>query len=204
MNGHVTPWLEAYHDGELRGRRLRQVENHLPHCAACRAELDALRALTSLLQAPLPAKGRLPPQRFVSQVELRLSRRPVDPAWKRALEAGWRSIPAGLLTAWAFVHTLFFVSGVALRAARLSALGNLLPGLLPASRPGPSLLEILASPLASPGDVARFLLRLLGHGGPLGWPATLNFVSLAVIGLLYWGWLAGWWARRRHKMIPGR
>ena len=146
MNGHVTPWLEAYHDGELQGRRLRQVEAHLVHCAACRAELDGLRALTSLLQESPSAEGLLPPQRFVSQVGLRLPRRPVAPAWKRTLEAGWRLIPAGLLTAWVFVHTLFFVAGVALRAARLSAAGNLLLGLLPASRPGPSLFEILGSP----------------------------------------------------------
>jgi len=26
MIDHVTTWLEAYHDGELRGHRLHQVE----------------------------------------------------------------------------------------------------------------------------------------------------------------------------------
>ena len=55
MNEHVTPWLGAYHDGELRGRRLQQVETHLAHCAACRAELEELRALSALLQeSPVP------------------------------------------------------------------------------------------------------------------------------------------------------
>lgn len=200
MNGHITSWLEAYHDGELHGRRLRQVEGHLAHCAACRAELESLRTLTSWLREAPPAERLLPPQRFVSQVGLRLPRRPVEPAWKRALEAGWRLIPAGLLGAWAFVHTLFLISGAALGALRLGALGDALMGLLPASQPGLSLLEILGSPLESLNDVARFLLRLLGNGGPLGWPVTLNLALLVVIGLLYWSWLASWWARRqRHS-----
>jgi len=50
MNEHVTEWIGAYHDGELRGARLLQVESHLLDCAACQAELDALSALSTLLQ----------------------------------------------------------------------------------------------------------------------------------------------------------
>ena len=53
MNEHVTAWLGAYHDGELRGRRLRQVETHLAHCATCRAELERLRALTAICRRAL-------------------------------------------------------------------------------------------------------------------------------------------------------
>jgi hypothetical protein len=31
----------------------------------------------------------------------------------------------------------------------------------------------------------------------------LNLVSLVVIGLLYWSWLASWWARLQHRSENG-
>ena len=90
MNEHVTPWLAAYHDGELKGRRLRQVEDHLAHCTACSAELDQLQMLRELLQENPVAAGLLPTDRFVAQVGLRIPRHPEKPAWQRVLETGWR------------------------------------------------------------------------------------------------------------------
>ena len=87
MNQHVTPWLGAYHDGELKGLRLRQVEAHLAQCAACRVDLEKLQALGALLQESPAATGLMPPDRFVAQVGLRLPRRPTQPAWQRALES---------------------------------------------------------------------------------------------------------------------
>ena len=133
MNEHVTPWMGAYHDGELHGRCLQQVEAHLAHCATCRAELEGLQAMSALLQESPAVEGFTPPERFVAQVGLRLPRRPAEPAWKRALETGWRLIPLGLLGAWAFVQAVFFVSGVVLRALRMGLGGDLLAGLLSAS-----------------------------------------------------------------------
>ncbi|MCP4519386.1 MAG: hypothetical protein GY824_29670, partial [Delftia sp.] len=97
MSEHVMAWLQAYHDGELASRRLRKVEAHLAGCATCRAELDELRSLTALLGQSPGASVLTPPARFVAQVGLRLSRRPERPAWQRALETGWRWVPAGLL-----------------------------------------------------------------------------------------------------------
>ncbi len=204
MNEHVIPWLNAYHDGELHGRRLRQVQVHLEHCAACRAELEELQALTTLLQeSPVP-EGALPPERFVTQVGLRLPRRPTQPAWKRALEAGWRLVPAGLLGAWAFVQAVFIVSGVALRALQMGLGSDAAAELLPASQPAPSLTELLSLSSASLSDLGQTALRLLANGGPLGWGVTLNLVALAVIGLLYWSWLASWWAHRQHRTLATR
>ena len=81
MNRHVTAWLGAYHDGELKGPRLRPVETHLAHCEPCRAELDRLRALAHLLQASPPAGELTPPERFVVRVRLRLPPRPARTAW---------------------------------------------------------------------------------------------------------------------------
>ena len=50
MSDHVIEWLNAYLDGELKGRRLYHVEEHLAYCEACRTELDSLQDLSALLQ----------------------------------------------------------------------------------------------------------------------------------------------------------
>lgn len=199
MNKHVTAWLEAYHDGELKGLRLRQVEAHLADCAMCRAELEQLQALTTLLQESPAAESLMLPEQFVAQVGLRLPRRPTQPAWKRTLEFGWRLAPVGLLGAWAFVQTVFTVTGMVRGALWMGLGGETAAKWLPASQPGLSLTELLDSSVANLGDVGGIALRLLGDGGPLGWGAMLNLVSLVVIGLLYWSWLASWWARRQRQ-----
>ena len=201
MTEHVTTWLGAYHDGELQGRRLRQVEAHLAQCAACRAELQSLQALGTLLQESPASEGLTPPERFVAQVGLRLPRRPERPAWQRALEIGWQLTPLGLLGAWAFVQAVFVVAGVMLVALRMGLGGEMVAGLLPVSQQGLPLSEISSLSVASLGDIGRIMLRVLGNGGPLGWGVTLNLASLAVIGLLYWSWLASWWARRQHHQL---
>jgi hypothetical protein len=201
MTEHVTTWLGAYHDGELRGLRLRQVENHLAQCATCRAELERLRALAALLQESPAAENLTPPERFVAQVGLRLPHRPERSVWQRALEIGWQLAPLGLLGTWVFVQAAFAVAGAVLVALRMGLGGDVVAGLLPASQQGPSLGEIFSLSGASLGDVGRIILRLLGNGGPLGWGVTLNLVSLFVIGLLYWSWLASWWARRQHRQL---
>ncbi len=71
---HVTELLNAYHDGELRGRKLDQVASHLAHCPECQQALAELDALSALLQSdPLPQISTTPEQ-FVAQVGLRLPR----------------------------------------------------------------------------------------------------------------------------------
>jgi predicted anti-sigma-YlaC factor YlaD len=201
MTEHVTAWLGAYHDDELRGRRLRQVEAHLAHCAKCRADLESLRALGTLLQESPAADDLTPPERFVAQVGLRLPRRPERSAWQRGLEIGWQLVPLGLLGTWAFVQAVFVVAGVMLAALRMGLGGDVVAGLLPASQPETWLTEAFNLSGASLNDVSRMMLQLLSHRGPLGWGITLNLVSLVVIGLLYWSWLASWWARRQHRQL---
>ncbi len=205
MTEHMTPWLGAYLDGELRGRRLRQIETHLAHCATCRAELERLRTLAALLQES-PAAGDLtPPERFVAHVGLRLPRRPEQPAWHRALEIGWRLAPLGLLGAWAFIQAAFVVAGVVLAALRMGLGGDVAAWLLPASQQEPWLADVLNLSGAGLNDLGWVVLQLLSDGGPLGWGVTLNLGSLVVIGLLYWSWLASWWVRRRARtQIPGQ
>ena len=200
MTKHVTTWLGAYHDGELRGLRLRQVETHLTHCATCRAELERLQALTALLLESPAAEILTPPERFMAQVGLRLPRRPVKPAWQRALEIGWQLTPVGLLGAWTFVQALFIVAGVVLVALRMGLGGDMVAWLQPTSQQEPWLIEVLSLSGANLGDVGR-MMELWRGVELLGWGVTLNLVSLAVIGLLYWSWLASWWARRQHRQL---
>ena len=70
MSNHVTEWLSAYLDGELKGRQLQQVEEHLAECEACQAELDSLQGLSGLLH-------EVPVRRVHSQRTFRL---PGEPA----------------------------------------------------------------------------------------------------------------------------
>lgn len=201
MNEHVTDWLGPYYDGELSGLRLRRVEAHLAECAVCRAELDKLRGLTALLQESPAAEVITPPERFVAQVGLRLPRRPEQTGTQRALEIGWRMLPAGLLGAWAFIQTIFIVGGLVFSGLRLGLGGDLAPWALAPSGGGWWLTELLS--LSDPGlnDIGRVAAQMLGNGGPLGWGITLNVVLLVVIGALYWSWLATWWVRRQRPKL---
>jgi len=198
MTDHVTTWLEAYHDGELRGRRLRQVETHLARCETCRQELRRLEGLTALLRsAPAPV-GLMSADRFVYAMGLRLPRRPERPAWQRALKVGWQLTPLGLLGAWVFAKTALVVTWMLVVARRLGLGGDLIASLLPASHGVPWLGELLSLSGAGLSDVVPTAWRILSSGGPLGWGVTLTLVALAVIGLLYWSWLASWWVGRQR------
>ena len=199
MSDHVTTWLEAYHDGELQGHRLCQVETHLADCETCRQELRRLEGLTDLLRSgPAPA-GLMSANRFVYVVGLRLPRRPDRPVWQRVLKVGWQLTPLGLLGAWAFAQTTLVVTGMLLVARRLGLGGNLIATLLPASRGGSWSSELLSFSGAGLSEFIPTVWRILGNGGPLGWGVTLTLVALAVIGVLYWSWLASWWVGR-HRL----
>jgi len=201
MSKHVTDWLGAYYDGELRGLRLRQVEAHLADCTTCQAELERLRKLGALLQESPAAETITPPERFVAQVGLRLPRRPEQTATERALEIGWRLVPAGLLGAGVFVQTVFIVAGVVQGALRMGLGGDIAARLLPPSQGGLWLSELVRLSEPSLNDVGRIVLQMLSNGGPLGWGVTLNLVVLVVIGLLYWSWLASWWVWRQRRQL---
>ena len=198
MTEHVTRWLVAYHDGELTGKRFREVESHLAECAACRAERDELASLSTLLRTDPPAETRTSTDRFVAQVKLRLPRRPAEPTWRRALERAWQLVPAGLLGAWVVIEAIFLVASVVLVALQLGLGGDLGAWLAPGT-PG-RIFEIPATDVGLQA-VGRIVLQLLSSGGPLGWGFVLNLVLMVGIGLLYWSWLATWWVRRRSKNL---
>jgi anti-sigma factor RsiW len=196
MRGHVTALLEAYHDGELHGRRRKDVEAHLAGCESCRAELRSLQAISALLRES-PAPRRLtPPDRFAAQVNLRLPAAPEQPAWQRLLHIGWQAAPVALFAAWTFIQAAFLVAGAVFIAAQLGLGGSLAADLLQLSQGGGT--GIAASSLS---DLWSAVLQTLSGGGPLGWGVTLNLALSALIAVLYASWLASWWVRGKQQRV---
>lgn len=106
---HVNHLLEAYHDGELSPGQHRKVEAHLSECPACRAELEQMRRLSTLLhEVPLPDAFSAP-HLFGSQVALRLSRRHAERA--RYPGAAWHVVPVLLLCGVVALQGLFVLVG---------------------------------------------------------------------------------------------
>jgi len=114
---HPIPaeWLTAYHDGELDARRRQQVEAHLPECAECRRELEALQALRQVLASePVPA-ARTTPEAFWRGVQTQLPERPAAAAHRKLTAA-----PVGtsqMLLRWSPGILLLLLNGVVQVAA---------------------------------------------------------------------------------------
>jgi predicted anti-sigma-YlaC factor YlaD len=194
MSIHVSEWLNAYHDGELRGNRLRSVETHLSECELCQAELESLETLSEWLQE-VHAPETISAERFSAQVNLRLphSRRLISE--KKVIEFGWWMIPVGLLASWVFVNTAFVISDI-LTAANgfglLSGISNWLA-------------------LGAPNDI--YLSTTIGQAGllsgnGLSWAETVETITRVSlpqiilqisIALLYLSWMAIWWARHTRQ-----
>lgn len=155
MMQHISDWISAYHDGELRGARLQAVEAHLQDCAACRAELETLRRLSALLLGNPVAASQNSPDSFVAQVGLRLQGRPALPASHNSRSpVGWLA-PLIVVGLWAFGQAVLLLS----------------QWLLVFWQPGVSILPVL----------------FLKAGFTL------------FVGVLLWGWLAGWVVYQRWQ-----
>jgi predicted anti-sigma-YlaC factor YlaD len=198
MSKHITEWLNAYLDGELRGVRLQHVEAHLTECQGCRAELESLERLSDLLHQ-VPAPEFTAPERFATQVNLLLPQKRVRTPRKQILELGWWMIPVGLLAIWIFISTSFLVNDI---LATANGLG-LTPGISEWLGFGPSNEAYWSATLGQFGVLS---------GNNLNWAAatevftrtSLLQATLEVsIALLYLSWIAIWWARhQRHARQP--
>lgn len=194
MSDHVIEWLNAYLDGELKGGRLQQAEEHLAECEACRAELKSLRDLSVLLQE-IPAAEFASRERFVSQVNLRLSQRRSAPMKNKVSEVGWWTIPVGLLMAWIFISAAGLVSDM---VAAADSFG---------------LLDSAGALLISDSSGYAYWASALGQiglleGDSLGWAEATEsftrnvlpqFVWQVSIAMLYLTWIAIWWARQTRR-----
>ena len=194
MSNHVSEWLNAYFDGELTGKLLHQVEDHLAECEACQAELDSLQGLSELLH-DVPAPEFTPADRFAGQVNLRIPHKQVVISRKQVMEAGWWMIPVGLLASWIFISTAFALGDVLLAAGNL----GLLSGVSEWLGSVPSNHVYLSTTIGQMG---------LLSGTGLNWAeATETFTRVSLpeiiiqisIALLYVSWIAIWWARHTRQ-----
>jgi anti-sigma factor RsiW len=199
MSEHATTWLEAYYDGELEGRLLSSVEDHLSDCTSCQEELKRLNGLSSLLQLSPGPEGFLPVNQFVAQVGLRMPPLPEQPMWQRVFSIGWQFTPVGVFGLWSFFQTVFLVAGIIFLAANLGVGGDMLAGLIPSSQAGPGLGDLLLLQNASLNDIIRTSLDFLRTGGPFGWGMIVNLGISFTLGLLYCSWLASWWIRKQSS-----
>lgn len=199
MIKHTSHLLQAYYDGELEGARLREVERHLETCEECTTELEQLESLSFLLAESPPADNISSASTFEAQVRMQLSDKPVAPAWQRVLGFGWRLAPAALLGAWVFVQSVLYLSNVLTRGLQFNLWGEEFAVLIPPLSGSSWLNSLLglSDPMLS--DLLSVFREMIGSGGPLGWGFTLNLLVSVLIGLLYWSWLASWWAYRRHQ-----
>ena len=190
MSNHVTEQLNAYMDGELKGKQFHQVEEHLAECEVCQAELESLQGLSALLQE-VPTAEFTPNERFVTQVNLLLPERRTATTRNRILEVGWWMIPVGLLAAWIFLSTSSLLSNV------ISVADNF------------GLLDSTTAFIADSPESATWTSRLgqvgVLKGESLQWAETTEnftrnvlpqFIWQVSIALMYLTWIAIWWTRQ--------
>ncbi|MCX7681156.1 MAG: anti-sigma factor [Anaerolineae bacterium] len=186
MSTHHTSLVSFYHDGELHRRQLHHFEAHLAGCPICQKELATLRRLSHVLEDFTIPVGKTSPERFSARIRARLPARQRQSAWRTALQGVWQAAPALLFGTLTFGQAVLMLSGAALTIAGLS-------GSVP--WPRNSWLVRLALLFGAAIDHStRSLLQLLGT---LSWFTVLELAFLGIIGLLYWGWLASWWAYHR-------
>jgi hypothetical protein len=195
MSNHVTEWLNAYFDGELAGRRLHQVEEHLAECGTCQAELESLRSLSELLhEVPVPEFTSV--ERFAARVSLRLPHPKAEAPRKKILEVGWWMIPVGLLAIWIVMNASFFVYDMLSVANSFGWLTSVSDWM----RFGTSSAADWSSALGQIGILRGNALTLAASTETFTRISLLQITLQVSIALLYLSWIAIWWARHmRHQ-----
>ena len=194
MPKHVTEWLGAYVDGELRGSRLQHVKEHLAECESCQRELESLDRLSSLLQE-VPVPEFTPAERFAAQVGLRLPHaKPASPE-KKVLEIAWWMIPVGLLAIWAFTSVSFLVSDIVIVANNFGLLTSAPDWRIFGAFNGTGWSAMLGQFGVLSGE-ALDQVAFIEKFARTSLPQIILQVSIA---LLYLSWIAIWWARRQRQ-----
>jgi anti-sigma factor RsiW len=196
MSNHVTEWLNAYLDGELKNGKLHQVEKHLAACGECRAELESLKGLSSLLHEA-PAPEFTPSERFAAQVSLRLPHAKPGVTRSKAQEVGWWMIPVSLLLLWVLIGSVEVVGDVISTADRL---GLLSLGDAPAwLAVGSSNEAVWSGQLGEFGLLSGDSLQYAERTESFTRNNLPQIVLQSAIALLYLSWIAIWWARHTRR-----
>jgi hypothetical protein len=202
MSNHVTEWLNAYLDGELKNGKLHQVEKHLVECDECRTELESLQNLSSLLRE-VPAPEFTSTERFATRVSLRLPHAKPKATKSKAQEIGWWMIPVSLLLLWVFVGTTEAVGDMVLTANRLGLLNlNDAPAWLGT---GSSNGAVWSGRLGEFGLLSGSSLQYAERTESFTRNNLPQIVWQLAIALLYLSWIAIWWAwhtRRETDQLP--
>ena len=199
MREHITHWLGAYHDGELQGARLRQVEAHLAVCEECQAELDALQDLSALFKATTEDEKFLPADRFAANLALRLPRREAPANRDRpAFPGGWL-VPVGLLLAWVLVDTTLSLSSAAALALDTGLFGSLPTGAAVEMSWFGAAMNLIGNQL---GGAGLAILALINDANVLLARALAPLIPQALIAAGYFGWLLAWWLRPAAPVFP--
>jgi predicted anti-sigma-YlaC factor YlaD len=196
MSDHILELLGAYLDGELHGKQLHKVEAHLVECETCQAECESLQALSEILQEA-PAPDFPLPERFASNVTLRLARRPETPLQRQALEIGWWMVPVGLLMAWIFINTTGLVSNLVSAADKVGLLNGASARLFSGVGDDVYWSQTLGQFGVLNGDGLQWAKRTESFSRT-AIPGIAWQVSIAV---LYLCWIAIWWARRTRQEL---
>jgi predicted anti-sigma-YlaC factor YlaD len=180
MDKHIFQWLAAYHDGELRGRRLAQVEAHLARCPECRAELEQLASLSALLGAAPEAPTLTPPDRFAAQVGMRLSRRRVVKSRSRTGQAWvWAAMPVSIVVGLAFLQVVQWLAA-SLSLAQLFGYGE-------------AAVERLTTTPVEPTSVwGQLSTELIRSSVPFSPQIWIGLILPAVLAVAYMLWLVVW------------
>ncbi len=200
MPEHVKEWLSAYSDGELRGNRLRQVENHLGKCPECLAELEQLQSLSNLLHEAIPTGDFMMTERFVAKLTLNLPRRSEAPHLHKALEIGWWLIPFVLLGAWTFLQVTFALSWLTQNVWDAGLLGSAFPWLQfnpPQAEWFSTLINLFGS---QPGFIDQTLLQVLNNANLVIEDWLGSILWQALLAVIYFGWAASWWLKQTNQL----
>jgi len=190
MSNHIIEQLNAYMDGELKGKQLRQVEEHLVECEACQAELESLQGLSTLLHE-VPAPEFTANERFVTQVNLLLPERRTATTRNRILQVGWWMIPVGLLAAWIFISTSSLISNAVSAADSFGLLDNTTALISDSSESA-----VWTSRLGQVGILKGEGLQVAETTESFTRNVLPQFIWQVSIALLYLAWIAMWWARQ--------
>jgi len=201
----VTDLLGAYMDGELRGLRLRQVEDHLSGCTACRKELTELRRLSTLLQSSVPMEAFTPADKFAANMVLQLSaqdakmrlpRRTVTPSSNKPLSVIWWLAPVGVLGVWVLAQGVFSLLSLLSTAGMAGLLGNAVAWL----QTGPSQSLWFSASMSLFGGqlsgTSKTVLDVLNGISVTGVSLIIQLALQIGIALAYWAWLGLWWRRK--------
>lgn len=208
MSEHVTQWLSAYHDGELHGSKLHQVETHLAECVICQEALAELQSLSFLLHE-VPAPEFTAPERLSAQVNLRLPRKSVrtaqHPTWEKW---GW-TIPVGILAMWVLVLAVGWIGDAVSTANQWGLLNTSSAGKIDVGVLQIETLPAWLAPDTAPAEWSNVLGRIgLLNGDSLSQAEAIEsfarkalpqIVLQVAIALLYLSWFAIWWTHRTQE-----